>query len=100
MRVETSPRRIVTVLLVATQALSATAGGADEAQHATLQSKAEQQRLAAELLSDMAKFLAALPGFEVSLVGSYDVLQDSGQKIEFNEVRRVAVARPDRLRME
>lgn len=100
MRLETSRRRIVTVLLVATQALSATAGGADEAQHATMESKAEQQRLAAELLSDMAKFLAALPGFEVSLVGSYDVLQDSGQKIEFNEVRRVAVARPDRLRME
>ena len=46
MRVETSRRRIVTVLLVATQALSATAGGADEAQHATLESKAEQQRLA------------------------------------------------------
>ena len=103
MRFETSRRRIVTVLLVATQALrsgSATAGGADEAQHATLESKAEQQHIAAELLSDMAKFLAALPGFEVSLVGSYDAVQDSGQKIEFNEVRRVAVARPDRLRME
>ena len=103
MRFQTNRRRIVTVLFVATQALrsgSAIAGGADEAQHATMESKAEQQRLAAELLSDMAKFLAALPGFEVSLVGSYDAVQDSGQKIEFNEVRRVAVARPDRLRME
>ena len=102
MRFQTSRRRIVTVLLVATQALSsgsATAGGADEVQHATMESKAEQ-RIAAELLSDMAKFLAALPGFEVSLVSSYDAVQSSGQKIEFNEVHRVAVARPDRLRVE
>ena len=78
----------------------ANAGAADEASSGAAQPRTESQKLAAELLADMAKFLAALPGFEVSLVGSYDAVQDSGQKIEFNELREVAVARPDRLRME
>jgi hypothetical protein len=59
----------------------------------------ESRTLAGELLSSMAKYLAGLPGFEVQLVGSYDAVQESGQKIEFNEVRTVAVARPDRLRV-
>ena len=58
------------------------------------------QQVARELLSGMATYLAALPGFEVTLVGSYDALQESGQKIEFNEVRAVAISRPDRLRLE
>ena len=58
------------------------------------------QQVARELLSGMATYLATLPGFEVTLVGSYDALQESGQKIEFNEVRAVALLRPDKLRME
>jgi hypothetical protein len=58
------------------------------------------QQLARELLSGMATRLATLPGFEVTLAGSYDALQESGQKIEFNEVRAVALLRPDKLRME
>ena len=58
------------------------------------------QQVARERLSGMAAYLATLPGFEVSLVGSYDAVQESGQKIEFNEVRAVAVSRPDKLRVE
>ena len=30
----------------------------------------------------------------------YDVVQESGQKIEFGELRNVTVSRPDRLRIE
>lgn len=58
------------------------------------------QQQARELLYAMARYLSGLPGFEVSLVSSYDAVQDTGQKIEFNEVRALAVARPDKLRME
>ena len=32
--------------------------------------------------------------------GGYDAVQESGQKIEFAEVRKVTLSRPDRLRME
>ncbi len=98
-----NPRRRMVAALPAALVLwtsGANAGAADEASPGAAQPRTESQQLAGELLGDMAKFLAALPGFEVSLVGSYDAVQDSGQKIEFNEVRRVAVARPDRLRME
>ena len=60
----------------------------------------ESQQLAAELLSGMAKYLAGLPGFQMQLVASYDVVQESGQKIEFNEIRAITVARPNLLRVE
>jgi hypothetical protein len=60
----------------------------------------ESQKIAGELLSEMAKYLAGLPGFDVTLVCSYDAVQDTGQKIEFNEIRRVQLARPDKLRIE
>jgi hypothetical protein len=51
------------------------------------------------LLVDMAAFLAKAPAFTVTVRGSYDAVQPSGQKIEFNELRRVAVSRPDKLRV-
>lgn len=62
--------------------------------------RTESQQLAAELLSGMADYLAGLPGFKVSLVGSYDTVQESGEKIEFNEIRQVTVSRPNLLRVE
>jgi hypothetical protein len=48
----------------------------------------------------MARYLAGLPGFAVELIGSYDAVQVSGRKIEFSEIRSLALARPDRLRVE
>jgi hypothetical protein len=45
----------------------------------------------------MSQYLASLPGLRVTLLGSYDAMQDSGQKIEFHEIREIALARPDRL---
>lgn len=52
------------------------------------------------ILMRMAEFLAKSPRFSVNLRTSYDVVQASGQKIEFGETRKVAVSRPDGLRVE
>jgi len=43
---------------------------------------------------------AGLQSFSVLFRAGYDVVQASGQKIEFGETRRLVLARPDRLRMD
>lgn len=58
------------------------------------------ERDAKKILMAMAKTLAEAPRFSVNLNGSYEVLQASGQKIEFGEKRRVIVSRPNGLRVE
>lgn len=60
----------------------------------------ESQRQAAELLKSMTVYLAGLQSFSVNFRDGYDVVQSTGQKIEFGETRRVMVARPDHLRVE
>lgn len=60
----------------------------------------DSQREAADVLRRMSDHLAALPAFTVNFRAGYDVVQASGQKIEFGEMRSVALARPDRLRVE
>jgi hypothetical protein len=60
----------------------------------------ESALFARELLDSMAQYLAGLPGFAVDLIGSYDAVQASGRKIEFGEMRSIALARPDRMRVE
>jgi hypothetical protein len=57
-------------------------------------------RDAKSILMSMANFLAKTPRFSVNLTSSYEVLQESGQKIEFGESRRIIVSRPDKLRVE
>ena len=52
------------------------------------------------MLLRMAEFMTRTGSFSVSVRGSYDVHQKSGQKIEFSEMRTITVARPDRLRIE
>jgi hypothetical protein len=52
------------------------------------------------LLQDMARFLAATPRFSVDVKSHFDVLQNSGQMIEFGENRTITVSRPDRFRIE
>lgn len=56
--------------------------------------------VAEDILMPMAEFLAKTPRFSVNLSGSYEVLQESGQKIEFGESRRITVNRPNGLRVE
>jgi hypothetical protein len=58
-----------------------------------------QQDEAALHMAAMTRYLASLPGFQVRLLGSYDAVQESGQKIEFHELRDIALARPGRLRV-
>lgn len=76
------------------------AAAADTAKAAAPDRPTASQVFANELLTQMASYLAGLPGFEVKLVSSYDALQASGEEIEFSEVRNVGLARPDRLRVE
>ncbi len=55
---------------------------------------------AKDILLRMASFLATTPRFSVNVQDNYDVVQASGQKIEFGENRKVVVSRPDHLRVE
>jgi hypothetical protein len=60
----------------------------------------DTQATAREILMRMAQFLSKAPRFSVNLNTSYDAVQESGQKIEFAERRKVILSRPDRLRVE
>jgi hypothetical protein len=60
----------------------------------------ESQAQARAILMRMADVLAGAQRFSVSVRAGYDAVQPSGQKIEFGEMRKVTLSRPDRLRME
>lgn len=60
----------------------------------------ESQSQANAILMRMADFLSGAQAFSVSVQGGYDAIQADGQKIEFGELRKVTLSRPDRLRME
>ena len=51
-------------------------------------------------LNFMAGTLAQAQGFSVTIRAGFDVVQDTGQKITFDERRQVTLIRPDRLRIE
>ena len=51
-------------------------------------------------LMDMAVKLADTKQFTVDISMTYDVLQESGQIIEFGEVRTLQISRPDYLRVD
>jgi len=52
------------------------------------------------ILLRMTEFLAKANSYSVSVRDSYDVHEKSGQKIEFSELRKITVSRPDRLRVD
>jgi hypothetical protein len=52
------------------------------------------------MLKKMSEYLAQAERFSVVVHDGYDVVQESGQKIEFGEVRKITISRPDRLRFE
>jgi hypothetical protein len=62
------------------------------------QSPSELQAM--PILKSMGEYLAHAGRFSVTIRDGYDVVQESGQKIEFGELRMVTVSRPDRLRIE
>jgi hypothetical protein len=51
-------------------------------------------------LMDMAKKIAEAKQFSVSMHMGYDSVQESGQKIEFSEMRKVLVSRPNHMRVD
>jgi len=55
---------------------------------------------ARKLLIDMAKFLSGTQKFSFKATAAYDTVQATGQKIEFVEIRRFDVQRPNQLRAE
>jgi len=52
------------------------------------------------VLKRMTEFLAQAQRFSVTVDTGFDVVQDSGQKIEFGETRQMVLRRPDRLRID
>jgi hypothetical protein len=80
------------------------AAGPAHAQQAAAAKKAPAaapaQAQAREILMRMAGYLGGAAKYSVSLRAGYDAVQKSGQKIEFNEARKVTLSRPDKLRIE
>lgn len=83
------PGAVLLVALVATAALAETKSPAD----------APSASSAMEQLMRMANFLSKLEQFSVELRSGYDVVQESGQKIEFGEEREITLVRPNRFRV-
>jgi hypothetical protein len=52
------------------------------------------------ILKRMADLLKQTKQYTVTLDSEYDVVQKSGEKIEFGEIRKLAVVRPDRIRVD
>lgn len=55
---------------------------------------------AMDALQKMAQYLSNSQRFSVNIRDGYDVVQDSGQKIEFDETRNIVLSRPDHLRID
>jgi hypothetical protein len=93
MRSRTRWQRVMAALLCAASALMAP--GLARAQVAVAAPPD-----ARAILLGMAEFLAKTPRMSVTVQGGYDAVQASGHKVEWNEIRKLTVIRPDRLRME
>ena len=55
---------------------------------------------ARQIMMRMADFVSKAPKWSVTLHTGYDVVQPDGYKVEWNDVRKVTLVRPDRLRVE
>ena len=60
----------------------------------------EIEAQAMAVIERVATVLAQAQRFSVTVDTGYDVVQDSGQKIEFGATRTMVVRRPDRIRIE
>ena len=59
-----------------------------------------EEKTAAARIEAMANLLAKAQRLGVAVDCTYDVVQDSGQKIEFGERRELTLRRPDRARAD
>jgi hypothetical protein len=89
-------------LLVAALAAASLVHGGQPATPAgaAARAAADTRTQAWNILMRMAQFLGSAKAFSVSVVSSYDTVQESGQKIEFGERRTIVLVRPDHLRVE
>ena len=55
---------------------------------------------AMSVLKSMSQYLVQTQNFSVTVRDGYDAVQQSGQRVEFGEVRKMTVSRPDRLRID
>src|SRR5260370_32013287 len=60
---------------------------------------ASEQR-AMTILKNMSEYLAHAERFSVTIRDGYDAVQQSGQKIEYGEIRKVTVNLPNEFRVE
>ncbi|MBI5507052.1 MAG: DUF2092 domain-containing protein [Deltaproteobacteria bacterium] len=73
---------------------------ADQAAAVAAAAPSEESVRARQVLDAMAQYLSSADEFSVELLAGYEVVQESGQKIEFGERRDVSVSRPDKLKIE
>jgi len=66
----------------------------------TNQNVSAQESDATAILLNAADYMAGLQSFRVTVRSSYDALQDDGQMIEFGEIRKILVKRPDQMRVD
>lgn len=81
----------VLVLLAAVPVTAQQAGTLDP-------KKSEEQAIA--VLKKTSALLAQAKSFSVTIEAGFDAVQESGQKIEFGETRKIVLRRPDRLRVD
>jgi hypothetical protein len=90
---------VLSTVLAWPGALFAQSGGAQASTPPATAASTSQQEAAA-VLKRMTEYLARLQAYTVTFRDGYDVVQPTGQKIEFGETRNVALARPNHLRVE
>jgi hypothetical protein len=93
-----------TVMVVSVLSVTTTGCSENEmvtrAEHPAAQITAPQAANAEPILKRMAEFLAKTQQFSVNLNDNFDVVQESGQKIEFGETRKITISRPNGLRVD
>src|SRR5688572_17144947 len=77
---------------------AAAAQGKPEAKGAA--GSSDSQVNARAILKRMSETLAQAQAFSVRAHAYYDVVQRSGEKVEFADSRRITLSRPDRMRVE
>src|ERR1700739_1618836 len=60
----------------------------------------DKEKQAMAVLKRTADFLSQAQRFSVTVDIGFDAVQDSGQKIEFGETRKIVLRRPDHLRVD
>ncbi|MFP5213718.1 MAG: DUF2092 domain-containing protein [Acidobacteriota bacterium] len=88
----------LSVLVIALATYPAMAAQKEAPKEAAVQTPPNNEAMS--LLRRSAEFLSRAGQFGVTIRVGYDALQKSGQKVEFGEIRKVTLRRPDRFRAD